>query len=82
MATVTITIPNSDVADVVAAMDQRFRDMAIAELFPDDAVSYDALAAGAKGKAIVQALLMRITREYRNQQALRALPAPVTPPIT
>lgn len=79
MANVTISIPNPDVPDALAALEQRFKSEAINMYFSGSPAGYDALSDANKGKALIGAFLTLLMRNYRKQQAEAAIS--VTDPV-
>jgi hypothetical protein len=82
MASVTVTIPNADVADVFAAYTQAYRDDAIRLFYANDAVAYNNDTAANRGAALLKASIVVTTRNYRTNQAVLAVQPGTEPSIT
>lgn len=68
MAQISITVPNADVADVLAGLESRWADEA--KRFTPN---YDSLTPQQRAKACIAASLRVYARNYRRGQAERAI---------
>lgn len=82
MASVTITIANADVPDVLAAMEATWRKDAVALFFAGDDTAYDALTPAQKGRTLILADLTVRTINWRREQAQKAIPPATAPVVT
>ena len=80
MATIAaITVPNPDAADVLEALEKRWKADAVRLV---GQASYDALTGPQKARECIRAELRVITKNLRREQAEKALAAPAEPDVT
>lgn len=81
MAILTVNVPNADVPDALAAIEQVWAGDA-ARLYFADRASYDAAPAAQRAKACVGAWLAVTTKNYRTTKNQVTAPAGTEPVIT
>lgn len=82
MATLSLTIPNADVPDAMAAIEQVWKNDAVRLFFGNDQTAYGAATVTARAKALVAAWLVVSTKNYRTQRAQQAVQVGTEPVIT
>jgi hypothetical protein len=75
-----ITIPNADVPDVVAAIEQIWMADAVRLFFGGDSAAYDAATLAVRGQALVKAWLIVTTKNYRTELNKQAAVVPGVEP--
>ena len=74
MATIpSITVPNPDASDVLAALEQQYRPHAINFFFAGDPAGYEALTGPQQARECIKAALRILTRNYRRALAEQAV---------
>jgi len=69
----SITVPNPDAADVLAALERQYRSHAINFFFTGDPAGYDALTGPQQARECIKAALRILTRNYRRELAEQAV---------
>jgi len=82
MAAISVNVPNADVPDALAALEQGWAGDA-ARLYFADRAAYDAANANQRAKACLAAFIAVSTRNYRQRELERTnIPIAVEPVIT
>lgn len=74
MATIpTITVPNTDAADVLSALERQYKPHAINFFSAGDPTGYNALTGPQQARECIKAALRILTRNYRRELAEQAV---------